>query len=327
MDNVPEFYQGQVVNSNTEIEKSRAVQEVQAALVIAKKFPRDETQAYNRIIKASQRLSLASKALYAYPRGDQTVEGPSIRLLEVIAQNWGNLDFGIRELERREGVSIAESYCWDMETNVRQRKIFEVPHEIEKGKGVKKLTKQRDIYELIANYGARRLRSCMEAIIPFDIKEDAISQVKKTLAKGGGDTIEERRRRMVRAFDSVGVNQEMIEKRLKHSLDVTTSEELAELQIIYNTIKDKAAKRSEFFEFVTNDKVKMQEFNEQTMKEAKADNVEQLLGMIMRNIAEAKKAGISEEKILKELMLDSVDQLNGMSKESLEAVVDALGCW
>jgi len=127
-------------NAMVEIEKSRAVQEVQAALVIAKKFPRDLTAAFTKIIESCKRPSLASQALYKYPRGGQVITGPSIRLAEVIAQNYGNLDFGVRELERRNNVSIAESYCWDIESNTRQTKVFEVPHEIYTKNGTKKLT-------------------------------------------------------------------------------------------------------------------------------------------------------------------------------------------
>ena len=138
-------------NSMVEVEKARAVQEVQAAMIIAKKFPRDVNAAFGRIIEACKRPTLAKIALYTYPRGGQTVTGPGIRLAEVMAQNYGNLEFGIRELERLPGKSIAESYCWDIETNVRQVKVFEVPHEIGLKNGTKKLTDSRDIYELVAN--------------------------------------------------------------------------------------------------------------------------------------------------------------------------------
>ena len=60
------------------VESARAVQEVQASLIIAKKFPRDQNEAYTRIMTACQRPSLAKDALYAYPRGGQMVTGPSL---------------------------------------------------------------------------------------------------------------------------------------------------------------------------------------------------------------------------------------------------------
>jgi len=87
----------------TEAMVSRQAQEVQAAMVIAKKFPRDTVAAWDRIMMACKRKVLAEQAVYAYPRGDTTVEGPSIRLAEAMAQSWGNIDFGIIELEQKNG--------------------------------------------------------------------------------------------------------------------------------------------------------------------------------------------------------------------------------
>ena len=69
------------------IATTRAAQEVQAAMVIAKKFPRDAIQAEKRILDACKRKLLAENAMYVYPRGGTTIEGPSIRLAEVLAQN------------------------------------------------------------------------------------------------------------------------------------------------------------------------------------------------------------------------------------------------
>lgn len=232
-----------------EIERSRAIQEVQGAMIIAKRFPRDTTSAFSRIIEACKRPSLAKAALYSYPRGGETVTGASIRLAEVMAQNYGNLEFGIREIERQNGRSIAESYCWDLETNVKQSKIFEVPHEIHTKKGVKKLTDERDVYEKVANMGARRLRACILGIIPADIREDAEARCKRTLAEGGGEPIAERIKKMVLAFKDFGVTIEMLEKRLGHKVDLTIGEEIVELTGIYNALRDKQAKRGDFFDF------------------------------------------------------------------------------
>ena len=66
--------------------------------------------------------------MYEYPRGGTKVSGPSIRLAEAMAQNWGNIDFGITELEQKNGESQVMAYAWDLETNTRQVKIFSVPH-------------------------------------------------------------------------------------------------------------------------------------------------------------------------------------------------------
>ena len=72
-------------NAVANSEAERAIQEVQAAMVIAKKFPRNTIEAMDRIINSCTRETLAKSAIYCYPRGGTEVEGPSIRLAECIA--------------------------------------------------------------------------------------------------------------------------------------------------------------------------------------------------------------------------------------------------
>jgi len=233
--------------------EARAVAEVQAAYVIAKKFPRNQHESYMAILESCKRPFLAEQAMYAYPRGGTLVTGPSIRLAEVLAQNWGNIEFGIREISRSNGVSVAEAYAIDLQTNARKPLIFHVPHTRDKkdkktGLMTKvKLTDDRDIYELVANMGARRLRNCILAILPGDVIEAAVIQVKKTL-ESGDMPITDRIRMMVQKFDELGVKVEHLEKRLGHKLDATIPQEIVTLQGIYKAIKDGFSSREDFFE-------------------------------------------------------------------------------
>jgi len=230
-----------------EVAASRAAQEVQAAMVVAKRFPRDETTAYNRVMQACRRKGLAEQALYAYPRGNTTVTGPSIRLAEVLAQSWGNLDFGIIELEQRRGESTVMAYAWDLETNTRQTKIFTVKHERHTRQGTTLLTDPRDIYEMTANQGARRLRACVLGIVPGDVVEAAVVECEKTMAGGNSEPIIDRARKMVAAFADFGVSQAMIEKRLGHVITTIIEAEMVCLRKIYLALKDNMADRNDYF--------------------------------------------------------------------------------
>lgn len=127
-------------NAIADASTAREVQEVQAMMTIAKRFPRDEKAALDRIINACTRKGLADSACYQYSRGGTDITGPSIRLAEAIAQNWGNLQFGVRELEQRNGESTVEAFAWDLETNTRQVKTFQVKHERHTRMGAKALT-------------------------------------------------------------------------------------------------------------------------------------------------------------------------------------------
>lgn len=230
-----------------EVASTRAAQEVQAAMVIAKKYPRDENRAFQRVMNACKREALAEASCYIYERGGTKVTGPSIRLAEAIAQNWGNLEFGIVELEQRDGESSVMAFAWDLETNTRQTKVFTVPHMRFTKKGSYKLEDPRDIYEMVANQGARRLRACVLGVVPGDIVDAAVDQCEKTLQAGGGEPLIDRIRKMVAAFADQGVTQEMIEARLNHKLDAVAEQELVTLRKIYTSIKDGYAKREEWF--------------------------------------------------------------------------------
>jgi len=221
-----------------EAQISRQASEVQAAMVIAKRFPRDETASYSRIMRACKRRSLAECAMYAYPRGGETVTGPSIRLAEAMAQAWGNLDFGIVELEQRNGASEMMAYAWDLETNTRQTKVFSVPHERHTRSGAKRLTDPRDVYELTANQGARRLRACILGIIPGDVVDAAVEECERTLKGGNTEPIADRARKMVALFEPMGVTQAQIEKRLGHNVAASSETELVTMRKIYQSIRD-----------------------------------------------------------------------------------------
>lgn len=239
-------------HTTTEMAISRQAQEVQAAMVIAKKFPRDEVQSFNRIMQACKRKTLAEQAMYEYPRGNTKVTGPSIRLAEAMAQNWGNLDYGIIELEQKSGESQVMAYAWDLETNTRQTKIFSVPHIRNTKKGNITLTDTRDIYELVANQGARRVRACILGVIPGDVIDSALTQCNATLLSDNGDKpLIDLVRDAAALFQSdYGVTIQMLEKFIGCKSESFTMNDLIRLKRVYKSLKDGMAKREDYFEMI-----------------------------------------------------------------------------
>ncbi|MFZ6624474.1 hypothetical protein ACOXU5_02145 [Vagococcus fluvialis] len=231
---------------------SREMEEVKGQIFMAKQFPRNTFEAQNRILDACKRESLASTAIYSFPRGNQNVQGPSIRLAEVLAQNWGNISFGIKELEQKNGESIAMAYAWDVETNTRQEKIFTVPHKrYTRSKGITPLTDPRDIYELVANNGSRRLRACILGVIPGDIVELAVEECNKTLSGNNSTPLKDRLARALTAFkENYDVTQEMIEDKFGYDISQFSEKNFVELIQIFNAIKDGMTKVTDVFEKV-----------------------------------------------------------------------------
>ena len=237
----------QTVAAQTSI--GRYSQEVQGMVFMAKQFPRDTYIAWQKIKESCQRKTLAEVASYEYPRGGEKVSGPSIRLAEVIAQNWGNISHGVVELEQRNGESTAMAFAWDLETNTRVEKIFTVKHERKARGAIQKLSDPRDIYELVANMGARRQRACILSVIPKDITDAAVEECEKTLIGKNTEPIADRIKKMLDKFMSEGVTKEMIEKRAGYQVALFTEKDLLALVKVYNAIKDGIGKREDYFEF------------------------------------------------------------------------------
>lgn len=234
-------------NGVVAVEQQRAIAEVQGAIISAKRFPRDMLSAINRIKVACQRPTLAAQALYNYGKGGSSVTGPSIRLMEAIAQNYGNISCGVIELSRNAGSSECMAYAWDLETNFRDEKKFQVRHWRDTKSGGYALKDERDIYELIANMGARRKRACIMAVIPGDVVEDATEQCEATL-KADVNITPDLLKKLVEAFAPYGVAQDMIEKRIQRNLDAITPAQVVDLRKIINSLKDGMSKPGDWFE-------------------------------------------------------------------------------
>ena len=244
-----QFESQELGSVNAQQVKSREMAEVQSQIFLAKQFPRDEYQAEMKVLNACKRLSLAETAIYEYPRGGTKVSGPSIRLAETIARYWGNINYGIKELEQKNGESTVVAYAWDMETNTRQEKVFQVKHErYAKGK-MNKLTDPRDIYELVANNGARRLRACILGVIPGDVIDNAVAKCQETLRTGYTEPLKDR---IVKGLgwlkDNYGITQTMVEDKFGYTLDSFNEQDFLKLRSISQSLKDGMAKREDFFD-------------------------------------------------------------------------------
>lgn len=249
-----------------EVAKTRQSEEVRAAIFMAKQFPRDEQAAFNRIMLACQRKKVAEEAEYEFPRGGTKVTGPSIRLAEVIAQAWGNIDYGMNELEQRSGESTVESYCWDLETNTRRSIKFTVKHERKARGSINKLDDPRDIYEMVANQGARRLRACILGVIPSDIVEAALEKCRETLKASYSEPLADRIRKALQQFDEkYGVKKDMVEKYIGCSADSFTENDFIRLGNVWKALRDGMAKREDYFDFRTSS-----DFESETEEQFKA---------------------------------------------------------
>ncbi|WP_406730940.1 hypothetical protein [Streptomyces sp. NBC_01794] len=228
------------IGQGTAVEQSRAVAEVQAAIYVARQFPREVGRARNAMQSACGSMALASKAFYRFPRAGGAVEGSTIHLAKTLAQTWGNIQYGVTELRRDDDYRQSEmqAFAWDVEANTRHVLTFIVPHaKFTKGKGVEALIDLRDIYENNANNGARRLREAIFATIPDFFIEEAEDLCRQTLSKGDGKPMPERIEGAVQVFKGLGVSAERLEQKLGRPRDQWTGADIAQLLITHKSIQ------------------------------------------------------------------------------------------
>ena len=246
----------------------REVATIQGQIVMARRFPRNEEGSRERILRSCERPGLAFVAIYKYAKGNTNIEGASIRLAEEIARAWGNIDFGIHELEQLDGESVVEAYAWDLETNTRQTKRFTVPHTRYTKSGSYKLTDPREIYETVANSGARRLRACILGIIPSDIVDEATEACKATQQKHT-QVDSKNVSAMVNAYKAVGVTVPMIEARIQRSISAIDAYYLSELRNIYSSIIDGMGGPEDYFDMTITAEVKAKALGDSKPKDKK----------------------------------------------------------
>lgn len=228
------------------VDQQRAIAEVQARIVVAHHNRRDPVRAADDILNHCTRVTLAEKALYHYARGGTDIEGPSIRLAEVLIQCWGNLQCGVAEVARHEDYSECIAYAWDLQSNTFVDLKFQVRHWRDTRQGGYKITDERDIYEAMMNQGARRKRACILSVVPGDIVEAAVDQCKRTLI-AKADTSPEAVKKLVDAFAELGVSQQQIEARIQRRLEAIRPAQVVTLRSVYNSIKDGVADIADHF--------------------------------------------------------------------------------
>lgn len=229
-------------SQGTVIESTRAAAEVAAAVQVAKAYPRSESDALSAMRAATDRWRLAEAAQFAYSRGGNKISGPTIQLARELARIWGNLQYGLTELDRDHigGRSEMLAFAWDVETNARASTTFIVEHVREVNKQRVPLASDRDVYENNANMGARRVREQIYAMLPRWYTDEAIDRCIDRLKrpKDGGDPIPfaQRLLNLEAGFGQLGVTRAQLEDR-QGSHTRWTELDVASLGVLFRTIQ------------------------------------------------------------------------------------------
>jgi hypothetical protein len=237
---------------NAEAQKVAA--QVQAQMMIAARFPRVRTQVIDEITAACASVKLAEKASYSFSRAGSSVEGPTIRLAEMIAQCWGHLEFGTKILEQNSKTAVCLAYARDYQKNTSVQKEFTVS--LSRTKKTKEggyltipLETPRDISEAIGSQASRFERTCILKLIPADVVEHAIEQCDETL-KNKVKITEDTLKKLLEAFEKYGVTRSMIEEKIQRKFESLQPGNYLMLRKIYNSLETGMGVVEDFFRVV-----------------------------------------------------------------------------
>jgi len=219
-------------------QQAMARHEIEGAIVVAQRFPRNEDAAYGRVMQSCERWTFASMARYSYPRGGQQIEGPSVSLAREVARCWGNIRYGADIVHDDESTRTVRGWAWDVQTNTKETQDSTFRKLIYRKRGGWQSPDERDLRELTNKHGAVCSRNCLLHLVPPDLIDEALRASKATLERDASKDPAEARRKMIRAFQTVGVTVDDMEEHLGHPLKQATPAEITDLRAIWKSISD-----------------------------------------------------------------------------------------
>ncbi len=223
----------QVSNAESLAALNRSEIDVQVAT--AKQYPRNLSLVLNNIeTLATLDEETAGSCFYMLRRDGKLIEGPSVRLSEIIASSWGNLRVQGRIIGNDGKMITAQGVCHDLETNYAAS--TEVKRRITTKNGK---TFSEDMQIVTGNAAcAIAKRNAIFSVIPMALMKKVIAKAKK-VSIGQATSLEECRKKMLDYYQKIGVDQQ----HLFDYLSVTKIEEIdtdmvVELRGLANAIKE-----------------------------------------------------------------------------------------
>lgn len=220
--------------------------EIDMQVATAKRWPRE----IKRTIKNVQDLATvdqktAAGCFYSMKRGDNKIEGPSVRLAEIVASSWGNIRSGARMISDDGTTITCQGFCMDLETNSAIQ--VEVKSRVTTKEGKRY---SEDMIVMAANAAnAKALRNAIFRVIPMAVFNTIMSEIKQVaIGANTGESIEKRVEKAVSYFEKLGVTRErilsVVEKKKITDMD---EEDLVMLTGLKTSIADKEITLDEAF--------------------------------------------------------------------------------
>ncbi len=236
----------QIINSSEALEALNR-SDIDIQVQTAMRYPKHSTpdQINFALVKAESFALVdsetAESCFYRLEREDKKtgqksiIEGPSIRLAEIIANSWGNIRIATRIVGNDGKFITAQGACHDLESNVIQ--VVEVKRSICTSKG---FTFSADMQVVTGNAAASiARRNAILAVIPQAIFKNLYAKIKTKAIGDVQNNLENRRAKMLKTYALAGVNSEMLCKHLGvQAVEDITAEMVVNLASLWNALRD-----------------------------------------------------------------------------------------
>lgn len=209
--------------------------EIEAQVRTAHAFPRSIKVFINEAMQmATLDEDTAASCIYALPRAGKSIEGPSVRLAEIVASAWGNCRAGARVISEDDRFVVAGGYFFDVQRNTAV--AFEVRRRITDKSGRRY---NDDMISQTSNAACSiALRNAVLKGVPKAFWGKIYDAAKHT-AIGDAKTLETKRAELISYFGKMGVTPDRVLSAVgKKAIEDVGLDELAVLRGTATAIKD-----------------------------------------------------------------------------------------
>lgn len=242
--------------------------EIDVQISTAKAFPRSLKSFLDKATSmATITEDVAASCNYALPRGGKALEGPSVRLAEIVCSSYGNIRAGARVIANDGKTITAQGLCHDLETN--NSVTVEVKRRITDKNGK---TFNEDMQVVTGNAAcAIAYRNAVFKVVPSALVSEIYEKAKE-VARGTAETLVVRRNKAVNYFKELKVTEAQICEALEvKRIEDIDLEKLSILSGMRSLIKNGESTIKDLFE-----KPETVEEKKEKMKAAKGNNSPEL---------------------------------------------------
>ena len=229
---------------DSQVQQTIIKSELEASMSIARLNPRSVGQFRKRLLDTvSISEGVAAECLYSLPRGGKRIEGPSIRMAEIIQSCWTNCQSGARAISEEEKFVVAQGAFRDLENNTIV--TMDVRRRITDKNGSRF---NDDMVNVTANAACSiARRNAILGAIPRALWSDAYHKA-RYIVIGDVTTLGARRDKLVEQFGLWNVSLDQILAVLgKQTIEDVDSDDLVTMIAVHTQIKNGESKIDEIF--------------------------------------------------------------------------------